>query len=638
MKKITFIIYCFCAFATAFAQQAETDFDALVAAERNAAGSLTTFTANANTGNYDVTYHRLEFTVNPAIQFITGKVTTTYTAKEDMATITFDLINNLTVSSVTKNGASLAFSQNGNNELVITLPTTQAQGTAGTVVINYSGVPIGNQNAFSTDSHNGTPVLWTISQPYGAMEWWPCKQDLNDKIDNIDVYITAPSQYTSVANGVEQSQIDNGGSTTTHFKHNYPIPAYLIAIAVTNYSIFTQQYGTAPNNFPIVNYLYPETQAQTQQQVGQTLPIMQFFEDTFEPYPYPAEKYGHAQCGFGGGMEHTTVSFMGSFGRELIAHELAHQWFGNKVTCGSWKDIWLNEGLATYLSALVIENQDGDEAFRQWRFGRVTSVTSQPDGSVYLSDADTLNVGRVFSSRLSYNKGAMVTHMLRRKMGDAAFYQGLKNYLADEDLAFAYAKTPQMQQHLETESGMDLQEFFNDWIYQQGYPTYNVIVSPGSPEHVNVTVSQSQSHPSVSFFEAQVPVRFYGFEGQTYDALLDNTFNNQMFTVPVPFAIASAEVNPDFDIISANNNVQLDVEQFNLQSIKLYPNPANSTVNLQVPGSIIVQNSVIYNALGQQVMATGNATSWNISALTPGMYFINIGTSNGNTQLKFIKE
>ena len=175
------------------------------------------------------------------------------------------------------------------------------------------------------------------------------------------------------------------------------------------------------NPFEIINYVYPENLTSAQASTPVTVSIMELFSNKFEEYPYASEKYAHAQFGWGGGMEHTTVSFMGSFGRNLIAHELAHQWFGDKITCGSWKDIWLNEGFATYLSGLVIEEFDGEPSFKNWKQGRVSSITSQPDGAVYLSDSDTTSVSRIFSSRLSYNKGAMVLHMLRKKVGDANF-------------------------------------------------------------------------------------------------------------------------------------------------------------------------------------------------------------------------
>ncbi|TRW22827.1 T9SS type A sorting domain-containing protein [Flavobacterium zepuense] len=624
------------------AQNNDTDLNTIVEAEMKSGLNLINFTANINTGNYDVTHHTLEFTVDPAEQFVTGIVTTTFTALENMETITFDLDDNLTVSTVTKNGTVLSFDQNNNDELVITFPTIQQEGTEGTVVIHYSGAPSWEQEAFVAGFHGDSPVLWTLSEPYGAKDWWPCKQDLNDKVDDgIDVYITAPSQYVSVSNGVEQSQQVNGnGTKTTYFKHNYPIPAYLIAIAVSNYSVYTIQAGTAPNTFPIVNYIYPEFLPSVQSQLDSTVPIMDFYEATFETYPFHEEKYGHAQCGFGGGMEHTTVSFMGGFSRELIAHELAHQWFGDKITCGSWKDIWLNEGFATYLSGLVVEEQDGDFEFRSWRFNRISSITAAPDGSVYLTDNDTLDSGRIFSSRLTYNKGAMVAHMLRFKLGDTAFYQALKNYLADANLAYGYAKTPDLQAHLEETSGVELDEFFNDWVYNQGYPSYNadVLNTPGT---ALLTLSQVQSHPSVDFFEGPVPIRFYGVQGEVLDYVANHTENNQQFTISVPFTISSVEVNADYDIISAANTVSLTLGTDKvslLNSIKLYPNPTSGQLNLQLPAGITIEEAVFYNTLGQEVLKGGGETSWNVNRLASGIHFIKLVTNQGSTQLKFIKE
>jgi aminopeptidase N len=437
MKYILYIAMSLLLPVAGYAQTGNADFAQLVEAEMKSAYATVNFTANIHTANYDVVYQKLDLTVNPAVYFVSGSVTTRYVAKQAMSALTFDLSDNLTVSSVTRNGVALGFVQNGTNELVITLPAVQQAGVQDTVVVTYSGSPSTSEGAFEISTHNGSPVLWTLSEPYGAKDWWPCKQDLNDKIDSIDVSITAPSAYISVANGLQTGQVvNNNGTKTTNFKHNYPIPAYLVAIAVSNYTIYNQTAGTAPNTFPIVNYIYPETAPSVQSQLAQTVPIMNLYEQLFETYPFHAEKYGHAQCGISGGMEHTTVSFMGSFGRELIAHELAHQWFGDKVTCASWKDIWLNEGFATYLSGLVVENLDGAASFTSWKAARIQSITSAPNGAVYLSNADTLNVNRIFSDRLSYNKGAMVAHMLRFKMGDAKFFQGMKNYLADPGLAF----------------------------------------------------------------------------------------------------------------------------------------------------------------------------------------------------------
>ncbi|GGB78631.1 peptidase M1 [Flavobacterium suaedae] len=641
MRRNILLLCVFWVLTFTYAQQDDTVFNSLVEAEMKSAYQVSNFTANLNTGNYDIQYHRLDFEVDPAEHFITGTVTTTFIAKDDMETITFDLTDALTVSSVTMEGNALNFTQNTDDELVITFPSVIVEDSEATVVVNYSGQPPLSSDGFNTGTHNGIPEIWTLSQPYGAKDWWPCKQDLNDKINNIDVYITSPSEYERVSNGVVLNEVDNGnGTTTTHFQHNYPIPAYLIAIAVTEYLIFEQTAGTAPNTFPIINYVYPEAyDFVVPEQIPLTVDIMDLFEDLFETYPFHEEKYGHAQCGIGGGMEHTTISFMNGFYRELVAHELAHQWFGDKITCGSWQDIWLNEGFATYLSGLVIEDMDGNDAFTDWKEGRITNITAAPEGSVYVPAADTTSVGRVFSSRLSYNKGAMVTHMLRFKLGDTDFYQGIKNYLADEDLAFDYAKTPDLKEHLETASGTDLTEFFNDWIYGEGYPSYTITVQHYGEGQVKVTINQAQSHNSVSYFEMPVPIRLYGDGDAQQDVVLDNTSNGQEFVIAVPFTVTSFEFDPERNIISKDNQEMLNTTQIErLSTLSLYPNPATEVLSVRLPDGVAVKEAVFYNSLGQQVMTIAEKADWNIAKLDNGAYFITLKTNKGTKQLKFIKE
>ncbi len=641
MKNLLFFIFLITS-TIAFSQDFRmSEQESLEASERKSADKLMKFVANPNTANYDVTYHKIEINVDPAVNSIAGNVTTTFTALENISSIIFDLANAMTVSAVSQNSINLTFSQPlFSNELVVNLPTALPQGASSTVKITYSGVPVGSGfDSFETTTHNGTPIMWTLSEPFGARDWWPCKQSLNDKIAKTDFYITAPSQYVSVANGVEPAPpVVNGGLKTTHFQHNYPIPAYLIAFAVTNYAVINQTAGTTPNQFPIVNYVYPERVNTTlTAQLNQTPLIMNLFENLFETYPFSAEKYGHAQFGWGGGMEHTTVSFMGDFSRSLIAHELAHQWFGDKITCGSWNDIWLNEGFATYCAALVIENLDGQTAFTNNKSGMINNITSQTGGSVYLSDTDAENVDRIFSGRLSYDKGAMVLNMLRLKMGDANFFQGVKNYLADANFAYKYAVTTDFKSKMEAVYGSSLTEFFNDWIYGQGYPTYTITGQNFAAGKVQFVVSQTRSDPSVSFFEMPLPIRIMGAFGQTQDLIINNTANNQTIIADVNFPMSSFIFDPKKDIISKNNSTTLGVQNQELQALALFPNPSSSIVSLQLNSGIEILKATFINALGQNIIDTASTNSWNVSELSTGVYFLKIETNVGEKTFRFMK-
>jgi aminopeptidase N len=612
---------------------------AIAQQEQKLAAKKINLRVNPNTLNYNITYQKLEFTVDPAKYFISGIVTSTFTALSNLSAVTFDLTNKLTVSTVIQNGVPLAFVQNAANELVITLPAVLISGSSATVEIRYSGTPAIGQEAFVTTTHNTSPILYTLSEPYGARDWWPCKQDLNDKIDAIDVYITAPSQYISVSNGIEpETPVINGANKTTHFHHGYPIPAYLVAIAVTNYSIYNQIGGTLPNQYPIINYIYPETLASVKTKLDQTPLILNLYESLFEIYPFHTEKYGHAQFEWGGGMEHTTVSFMNSFERDLIAHEMAHQWFGDKITCGAWNDIWLNEGFATYVASLVIENFDGKNAFIAEKNSMISNITSKPNGAVYVTDAELLDVDRIFSSRLTYDKGAMVLNMLRFKIGDALFFQGIKNYLKDLNLAYKYAKTSDLQSHLEAVYGSSLAEFFNDWIYKQGYPIYTIAAQNLGNGQAKFTISQTQSDASVSFFEMPVPIRVYGTAGQQLDLVLNNTVNNESFTENIPFVITNITFDPEKNIISKGNSAALSSMKFELTASQLFLNPVNDILSLDILSGIIVEKIQFYNIAGQKINTKNSVTSWDTSSWASGIYFMRIKTNAGSQQLKFIKK
>ena len=600
------------------------------------------YRANPNTTNYDIKYHRLELTpsLDPANPTLTGTVTSYFVANEPMNNIHFDLAQNINVSSVMQRGNSLTFSRNG-DDLTINLPTTQNTGVLDSLSISYNGNPISSgfgSYEVTTHGNNNDPIVWTLSEPYGAKAWWPCKQDLIDKIDSVDVIVTHLNTLKTASNGLLISETASGNNTITRWKHRHPIPAYLVAFAVTNYTVYNDY--VASGDFNVVNYVYPESLATAQTETAITPNIIDLYGNLFEPYPFSDEKYGHAQFGWGGGMEHTTMTFMGGFNRGLIAHELAHQWFGDKVTCGSWQDIWLNEGFATYLTELVTENMDGQIVFKNWRSSSVNYITSSPSGSVRVPASDTLSVNRVFSGRLTYRKGAMVLHMLRYKLGDAAFFQGVKDYLADPTLAFAFAKTEDLQAHLEAASGENLQEFFNDWYVGEGYPSFQVNWNySATDQKVNFRVYETQSHPSVSFFETPLPITVKGANGESQVIRLELNQDGQYFSQPVGFPVTSIVVDEDVQLISKDNTTTLKVTRFDLDdTINLYPNPTKEILVIDNKNQFKIQSMSFYNEIGQTVLKVSNPSSRiSLSELNPGIYHVKLITEKGVLIKKIIK-
>lgn len=589
---------------------------------------------------YDLIYQRMEWQLDPAVRYIKGKITSYIKSQVDgLEYLEFDLDSTMEVDSVKRKGIHLTFSRE-DAKLNIQLPERVKIEGIDSVEVYYQGEPVSSGFGSFTNSWHGiakTPVMWTLSEPYGAMEWWPCKQSLTDKIDSIDVIVTTPEPYRTASNGILVSETVTDSLRTMHWKHRYPIATYLVAIAVTDYVDYSEYVEMDDGRkIEILNFVYPESYEKVKDQTPVTVKLIEFFNKQFGEYPFSDEKYGHAEFGWGGGMEHQTMSFMGSFDFELIAHELAHQWFGDYITLGSWKDIWLNEGFATYLTGLAVEEFKGEEDFSRWKKRNLNIIRQQPEGSVFVKD--TMHISTLFSSRLSYSKGAYLLHMLRWVLGDEAFFEAINNYYEDIEIANGFARHDQLVEHFEAAGDTILTEFFNDWYYGEGYPVYSInYMSEGT--ETEIQLSQRTTNTSVNFFEMPVPLRLYAPNySDSMDVRLYHTQNDQLFTIDPGFHVSAIVFDPDNWLIASSDQIVQTPVIKDEDEVKVYPNPFKNYITIAVSGGGTVDEMLLFNSSGNKIEKfNGSRLSFNWSHLPHGIYFLRVYLQNMIYEKKIMK-
>ncbi|MGB4078118.1 MAG: M1 family aminopeptidase [Prolixibacteraceae bacterium] len=581
-------------------------------------------------GDYDLTYQRMSWQVDPAVRYISGAVFSKFTSKTDgLDKLRFDLKSNMVVDSVTGRQGLLPFSRVA-DLLEISLPESLAPGSIDSVTVFYRGEPVSSGfGSFETGNHGGVPVMWTLSEPYGAHEWWPCKQSLADKVDSTDFMVTTPEIYRTAGNGVLVSEIVRKGKRTMHWKHRYPIATYLVAIAVTNYADYSDTLDLGDGRkMPVVNFVYPEYLDAAKSNTAVTLDLIGLYNRLFGEYPFSDEKYGHAQFGWRGGMEHQTMSFMGGLYFELIAHELAHSWFGNCITLASWHDIWLNEGFATYATGLSYEHLFDGIYWKPWKSGLLKEIVGKPDGSVYVED--TTRFSRVFDARLSYYKGSFLLHMLRWILGDEAFFRAVRNYFNDQTLKYGFATQADWVSHLEAASGISLDEFFRDWYYGEGFPVYSATFENKGGGLLQIGLSQTPSHNSVDFFEMPVPVRVYSKgKKDSADFRLDHRYDGQLFDVAVSFPVAEMVIDPDLWLIRKIGTITgvRNIPAVH-HDVVFYPNPSGGSWHFSLPEGEIPEKVEIYNDAGTLLEEKiPGRDSFAFPGLPPGIYLVRLTTA-----------
>ncbi len=603
----------------------DPDFiDKIFPAEIQSHKKAATFIESKTWESFDLVYQRLNFMVDPAVNYISGSVYSEVNYAEFTDDqIQFDLVDEMNVDSILYNDKRTSFQHSG-NKISILLPVPMQPKSTASVEIFYRGSPPQTGfGSFTVSKHNNVPVLWTLSEPYGAKDWWPCKESLADKIDSMDIFITSPAQYKAASNGKLVSDIVHDNTRTAHWKHRYPIATYLVGIAVTNYESYSDFVSLADGKkVEILNYVYPEYLATAKTKSHEIMKLMEFFSTKFITYPFAREKYGHAQFGWGGGMEHQTMSFMTHLEFELVAHEMAHQWFGDYITLKSWHDIWLNEGFATYLTGMAFENLLDETAWPRWKKIQLDRILSSTAGSVYVSD--TTNVNRIFNGRLSYSKGAYLLHMLRWEMGDENFFRGMKNYLNDPTIANGFASHAKFVKHMETVADTSFTEFFNDWYYGEGHPVFQ-ISRFFENEKNKLRISQVPSHNSVVFFETNIPLRIWT-NGQYKDIRINHTQQNQVFVLSEA-VVDSIQFDPEKWIIAKADFILPARKLTQAGSIQIQQDRQMNNLRIVLPENSSKALVCIYNLSGQmrlQINHLGSVSVVELNTLKNGWYAVKV--------------
>jgi hypothetical protein len=386
-------------------------------------------------------------------------------------------------------------------------------------------------------------------------------------------------------------------------------------------------------------HCYPESQGSFQNNTQNVLNALQQFHNLVGEYPFIKEKYGHVQFSWGGGMEHQTATFLVNTGESLMAHELAHQWFGDKITCGSWVDIWLNEGFATHLASIYMESKYPASAIPT-RKAEIDYISSQTGGSVKVND--TTSVGRIFDGRLSYTKGSHLLYMLRWILGDSIFFKGIRQYVKDPALSYRFALNDDLKRNLEQSSGRDLTEFFNDWYAGQGYPSYKVEWYPMGSQYVRIKMDQTTSHASVNFFELPVPLLFRKGT-QEKSVVVDNKFKGEEFIRHIGFEPDTVFVDPEYWLITRNNTTKKITDPAaGSGGLVVFPNPIGDQFFVYMrnlgagPAQIRIHNSLGQLVYSRSVPLFNGSEFLDIPSqgLAGGIYYLQVRTPDGSMHVK----
>ena len=495
----------------------------------------------ANQDNYDIKYYSLDLTPDPETSILDGIVEIQGEVTASM--LDFVELNFWDAMSVTSlrrfdnPGVQLNYTRN-NNILTVYLDRDYLQGETFGITISYTGRPGDyGYGYFNFDTYDGEPMIWTISSVFGARIWWPCKDIASDKPDSMDIRVTVPDDLIVVSNGALR-QVQTAGNQKTYWWHeNYPISTYLVSLAIHPYEVHYDEYvynnGTDTMSIHFYNF---QGNFETYYRINNLVKdILYCYSELFGEYPFADEKYAQADFLWGGGMEHQTCTSYGTWNESLYAHEIAHQWWGDMITCETFHHIWLNEGFASYCEALWFEYTYPPYTASEYQM--MYQLYLGP-GTVYVEDPENENI---FDIGLSYVKGSWVLHMLRHVVGDDGFFEILKAYYNSPEHKYGTARTEGFQAICEQVSGMDLDRFFHQWIYEENFPDYSYSwswVQDGPGYKINLEIRQDQTN---YIFWMPIDVTVTTTEGETtfvvWDSLATQSFILSTSSEPISLVL-----------------------------------------------------------------------------------------------------
>jgi len=507
-----------------------------------------------STHSYNVLHYLINLDLPMTSRYLEGVVTISARSNEDnLTTIDLHLLG-LNVDSVKVDGISSSYNHIGET-LFVLLPQTYNQGDSFDIMVGYSGTPSGNMGYLWYASSK--TISYTLGCPFCTRRWLPCYDRLWDKADyGVEFFITAPDSFTVCANGEFLGKEVAGGKATYHWRHSHAISPYLIHFASSIYTTYSDWYYPSPaESIEIKYYFWPFDTLYAPTAFSLTTDMMFFYDSLYGDYPYEGYGMDVLYPFYYLGMEHqamTSINRTWILNNDYygIAHELSHQWWGDLVTCFGWQNVWLNEGFGTYSDALYKERREGHPAFINTMVSRRNSYFSAEQSNPHPIYDPPENL--IFGWGHSYCKGSWVCHMIRYLCNNDTTWLNLLATYRDS-FAFKNASTDDLNRIMNQILGENYDWFFQEWVYDMGYPIYNILwdkISEPPNWHLILDITQTQTiGPAVFHIPLEIGVNY-----ASGDTILTLTINNspQHFEFLLPQEPMEIVVDPMTWIIQKN--------------------------------------------------------------------------------------